>query len=432
MVSLGLTLSCLAACGGDGTISSTLPPPPPGPTAANVSIDQPNGFTGKIKLDVHEQFGLTATVHDSTGAVLAGHPVVWTSNAPNVATVSNTGTVTAMAVGDATISATSDGKSDSRPVQVVALNLTAFQLAVVTTNDSGSPVPGATVQQIYYGARPAGCVTCNIPYGGFVLGATNSAGSFVGGFTADPEAMDGFVGANHAYAYVITHSPNYETDRQFVIGTATSFTQAAHLHTMKQIAAGDSLSVTISPGDPVYQELDTAPALIPNTLCRSFRVVAGSDGTLTVNAVGDGGVAPFLELDKPDESELLTYGNGTVTKAVHAGEIVEVRVVWTIRIGAGAQAFEVATRISGTFGASPAISPEEAPMAKSQRKQSRTTKSKAKNGRSTQDRDRDQSEFREPTDQFVTDAEIEARERQRQPSPNAGRAGGSGSRKKGH
>ena len=134
----------------------------------------------------------------------------------------------------------------------------------------------------------------------------------------------------------------------------------------------------------------------------------------------------------PDESELLTYGNGTVTKAVHAGEIVEVRVVWTIRIGAGAQAFEVATRISGTFGASPAISPEEAPMAKSQRKQSRTTKSKAKNGRSTQDRDRDQSEFREPTDQFVTDAEIEARERQRQPSPNAGRAGGSGSRKKGH
>ena len=346
IVSLGLTLACVAACGSDGTTGSTLPPPTPGPTAANVSIDQPNGFTGKIKLDVHEQFGLTATVHDSTGAVLAGHTVVWTSSAPNVATVSSTGTITAVSLGDATISATSDGKSDSRPLQVVALNLTAFQLTIVATNDSGTPVPGATVQQIYYGARPAGCVTCNIPYGGFVLGATNSAGSFVGGFTAAPEGMDGFVGVNHAYAYVITHSPNYETDRQFVIGTATSFTQAAHLHAMKQITAGDSLSVTISPGDPVYQELDTAPALIPNTLCRSFRVTAASDGTLTVNAAGDGGVSPFLELDKPDESELLTYGNGAVTKAVHAGEIVEVRVVWTIRIGAGAQAFQVATSVS--------------------------------------------------------------------------------------
>jgi hypothetical protein len=345
VVSRVLTLACLAACGGDGT-TGALPPAPPGPTAANVSIDQPNGFTGKIKLDLHEQFGLTATVHDSTGAALAGHQVVWTSSAPNVASVSNTGTITALTVGDATISATSDGKSDSRPVQVVALNLTAFQLTVVATNDSGSPVPGATVQQIYYGARPAGCVTCNIPYGGFVLGATNSAGSFVGGFTAAPEGMDGFVGVSHAYAYVITRALNFETDRQFVIGTATSSTQAANLRTMKQIVAGDSLSVTISPGDPVYQELDTAPALVPNTLCRSFRVTAGSDGTLTVSAIGDGGVAPFLELDKPDESQLLTYGNGTVTKAVHAGEIVEVRVVWTIRIGAGAQAFQVSTAVA--------------------------------------------------------------------------------------
>lgn len=63
-------------------------------------------------------------------------------------------------------------------------------------------------------------------------------------------------------------------------------------------------------------------------------------------------------------------------------------------------------------------------MAKSKGKQNRTAKPKANTARSRPNPDQEQSSFREPSDEFVTDAEIEARER-------AGQKPKGGSRKKG-
>src|SRR5262249_6589743 len=106
----------LAACGGaDGVTSEETPGPPPAePPAASVTIDPPRGFDGMYKLDLGEQTGLTATVRDSLGTVLPNHVVTWTSSAPGVASVSSTGTIIGVAAGDAMISATSDGKYDTR------------------------------------------------------------------------------------------------------------------------------------------------------------------------------------------------------------------------------------------------------------------------------------------------------------------------------
>lgn len=56
---------------------------------------------------------LSATVLSTTGSVLPGHPVTWTSSAPAVASVSTAGRVTALAGGTANIRATSEGKSAS-------------------------------------------------------------------------------------------------------------------------------------------------------------------------------------------------------------------------------------------------------------------------------------------------------------------------------
>ena len=77
----------LAACGGD-----TTPSAPPttqhdsGPTAASVAIDQSKGAYGAtLFFDLRDQTALTATARDSSGAVLEGHPITWTSSAANVA-----------------------------------------------------------------------------------------------------------------------------------------------------------------------------------------------------------------------------------------------------------------------------------------------------------------------------------------------------------
>jgi hypothetical protein len=63
---------------------------------------------------------LIATLKDAKGNVLLGRQVTWTSSAPAVASVTSTGLVRAVAVGSATITATSEAKADSASITVVA------------------------------------------------------------------------------------------------------------------------------------------------------------------------------------------------------------------------------------------------------------------------------------------------------------------------
>jgi len=61
---------------------------------------------------------LVATLKDSAGNVLTGRTINWTSSASGIATVSATGLVTGVAAGNATITATSEGKSGTATVSV--------------------------------------------------------------------------------------------------------------------------------------------------------------------------------------------------------------------------------------------------------------------------------------------------------------------------
>ncbi len=63
---------------------------------------------------------LQVTLKDAKGNVLGGRSVAWTSSPPSVATVSSKGLVTAVALGNATVTAVSEGRSDSALIQVVA------------------------------------------------------------------------------------------------------------------------------------------------------------------------------------------------------------------------------------------------------------------------------------------------------------------------
>ncbi len=114
---------------------------------------------------------LTPTTLSASGATLSGRLITYASSAPAVATVSSSGLVSAVAVGNATITVTSEGKSTTAaitvttasqaPVASVKVTLNASSLligqttqAVATAADStGKTVTGATVS--FQSSNPA-------------------------------------------------------------------------------------------------------------------------------------------------------------------------------------------------------------------------------------------------------------------------------------
>ncbi len=86
---------------------------------------------------------LTAVARDANGAPLSGRTIVWTTSSAAVATVSQTGVVTAVTAGAATITATSEGRSGTAAVTVIA-------------PDPCATVRNITVGQTFSGALAAG------------------------------------------------------------------------------------------------------------------------------------------------------------------------------------------------------------------------------------------------------------------------------------
>ena len=104
------------ACG-DGTTGPPPPDPdPPRPTTVTVA----SATVQLTALGATEQ--LTAEVRDQNGNAMAGAAVTWASSAAAVATVSNSGLVTAIGNGTATITATAGSASGSATVTVAQEN----------------------------------------------------------------------------------------------------------------------------------------------------------------------------------------------------------------------------------------------------------------------------------------------------------------------
>lgn len=74
--------------------------------------------TTKTALNLNDVVTFTATAKDAQGNALTGRTVSWLSTAPAVATVSASGVVTAIAVGAATIQATSEGITGNLAITV--------------------------------------------------------------------------------------------------------------------------------------------------------------------------------------------------------------------------------------------------------------------------------------------------------------------------
>lgn len=103
-------LSALAGCGGSD-----------GPTNGSGSSNQVASVVvspNTLAMYVGESRPLKATVKNEEGAALSGHTVEWATGDPAIVTVSSSGVVTAVALGSASITATSEGKSGNATASV--------------------------------------------------------------------------------------------------------------------------------------------------------------------------------------------------------------------------------------------------------------------------------------------------------------------------
>ena len=242
----------------------------------------------------------TATPRTSSGIPVPNRQVTWSTSDQAIATVSNTGLVTAMGLGEVTISARVDGATGSRPVNVTPkpvarilvepTSATLFvngtvQLEVATQDADGEPLTGRTIQ---YASDNSAIAT--ISNDGLVTGVAP-------GQTLVRAASEGKEATSS-----ITVNARPATKLGFISGPANGV--AGQALTAIQVAIQDETGGTVTGSTaPVTVALAENPG--SSTL----------GGTLTVNAVA--GVATFstLVLNRTGTGYTLRATSGSLTQA---------------------------------------------------------------------------------------------------------------------
>jgi len=166
----------------------------------------------------------------------------------------------------------------------------------VTDGTTSAPISGATVS--------------------FTLGGrttTDSLGNY---------SVTGSLEAQYNVTYVSAN--NYASDYRIIRATSQNF----HLHRIVRITAGDSTTVTVAPDDTLCSNNLQDDAFSSNHVCRSVRVVAPSDGVMTLEAVStQGGAHPPLEVETVGVSPCCSERMGNPTSIpVRAGTEVVANV----------------------------------------------------------------------------------------------------------
>jgi Big-like domain-containing protein len=120
---LAAALTLSSACGSDATGSSNIIA---SGEVARVAIT-PTSST----LDVGATAQLTAVAYDASDAVVQGKSIAWSSSANTVASITSTGLLTGVSPGNATITATADGRRATADVTVIPR---ATSLGTITVN----------------------------------------------------------------------------------------------------------------------------------------------------------------------------------------------------------------------------------------------------------------------------------------------------------
>ncbi|MBY0491148.1 MAG: Ig-like domain-containing protein [Gemmatimonadaceae bacterium] len=108
----------LAACSGDTPATAPVLPDPETPGAPSIPVASVTTSLSSDTVWVGTTTQAQVVLRSSTGLVLTGRAVSWSSSASAVATVDSTGRVTALSEGSAQITGTSEGVSGSATITV--------------------------------------------------------------------------------------------------------------------------------------------------------------------------------------------------------------------------------------------------------------------------------------------------------------------------
>ena len=120
--------------GGSDTAVVTVTPVP----VASVTVSP-----ASASAQVGQTVQLFATTKDSTGAVLTGRAVSWSSSNPSVATVSGSGLVAGLATGSTTVTATSEGQSG-----ISSISVSNVSVASVAVTPASATIQVSQTQQL--------------------------------------------------------------------------------------------------------------------------------------------------------------------------------------------------------------------------------------------------------------------------------------------
>lgn len=255
----------VASEGEKGSVAVTVNPVP----IASITI-VPNVFA----LRVTQTTTLTAEARDAQGQLLTNRTFSWSSSAPSVATVDQSGLVTAVAVGTATINATSEGRTGSATINVApepvnSVTLTArrtyvvpgdtMHLTVVLRDAQNNVLTGRIV---VYAATPAGLVT--VDAAGVVTGISSSGTSAVTATSEGKSATIQIASVAAVASITATGPTNSALDLMIPPGTTKRFT----------------VTIRDGTGNPVPGQTVSATTSDANLLTLS-------SGTLTSDAQGN-------------------------------------------------------------------------------------------------------------------------------------------------
>ncbi len=289
-------------------------------TPVNTVIVTPPSGNGSVGSGV----AFTVALKDIHNNTIAGWPVTWTSSNPAVATVDNSGMVTGIGAGTATITATAGGKSGSSAVVEAALPPppSGNSGSVVITTQPGNGTSGlALVTKPVVQLRDASGVLMATSTAA-VTATLNGAGTLSG--TTTVNAVAGIATFSNL---IITGSGSFTltfSTSGLASANSNSFSVASTPATKLAIAqqpAGAASGAAFAT-QPIVQIRDVNHNLVSSSTATVNAVATGPgtlSGTTSVTAVG--GVATFTNLALSSSGSYTLTFSSTGLTSVTSGTI---------------------------------------------------------------------------------------------------------------
>ena len=271
-----------------------------------VPVNSVSVVIGVASLVEGETTQATATVVDANNNALTGREIAWTSDAPSIATVNNSGFVTAVSPGTATIRATSEGRSGSATIGV-----TAIPVATVTVIPAAASLVEGYSQQLSAETRAAssGLLTGRVVN----WDADNSAIATV--------SPTGVVTAHSAGSATITATSEGKSGTAAITVTQAPVASVNVSLSLSSIVAGGTTQATAitldghgSPltGRSILWSSDNSAVATVNPVTGLVSAVSPGSATITATSEGKSGAAVLAVSPIPVASVAASLALGTI------------------------------------------------------------------------------------------------------------------------